>query len=154
MNRRMLRLAAVALAFGAAVWPTGCAPGEIGTEAEACISWIYLETPADAVEQSDAVVRARIIDEAGTRPYEVLTSTTFTVEVDEWIKGSGESEIVVASLPRSCGDTGDSMADAAGGEPVVLFLRSTPEGWETLTPFQGVVAPGPDGGVPEEWPEP
>lgn len=99
------------------------------------------------------MVRGRVADQAGTASYSGLTASTWNVDVEEWIVGDAAApgRIVVTSLPRSCGDEADSMADAAGGADVILFMRAVDEGWETLTPFQGVV-PAENGGVPASWP--
>ena len=66
--------------------------------------------------------------------------------------GGADADIVVTWLPRGCGDTDGSMAAAAGGDPVVPFLHDSDDGWQTLTPRQGIVEPGPGGGIPADWP--
>lgn len=152
MTRRTARSAALAIAFAVYVLLSACAiPGV--TTVQSCIDWVHFDDPSAAADEADAVALGRIVDKAGTTTYYEMTATTWSVAVDEWIRGgTGDAEIVVTSLPRSCGDTGDSMADAAGGDPVVLFLRDGDDGWQAITPFQGIVAPGPDGGIPAEWP--
>ncbi|MHC9046441.1 hypothetical protein ACYX8G_17780 [Microbacterium saperdae] len=122
---------------------------------ETCIDWVWFETPADAAAESDAVLLGRIVDQAGTSNYLDIPATTWNVEVDSWLDGGGEGdgEIVVTSLPRSCGDTRDIMSERQGGEPVILFLRDASSGWEIITPLQGVVPAGPDGGIPTVWPD-
>lgn len=69
------------------------------------------------------------------------------------LAGDGDAEIVVASLPRSCGDTTDAMAEMQDEDELVFFLREGESGWEIITPWQGVTPAKRDGGVPEAWPE-
>ena len=123
------------------------------TTTSVCIDWVYFESPADAAAEADAVVVGTVESQSGLTTYYDLPATTWNVNVDTWIKGvAASNDIVVTSLPRSCGDTGANMADAVGTGQVVLFLRDGDDGWETLTPFQGVIAVGPDGEPPTEWP--
>lgn len=130
----------------------GCA-SPATTTVTSCIDWVGFDTPADAAEDADAVIIGEVGEQSGTTTYYEMPAAMWEVSVDAWVKGGGgSSAIVVTSLPRSCGDTRDSMADAVDAGPVVLFLRDGDQGWETLTPFQGVVATGVDGAVPAEWP--
>lgn len=152
MTRRAARRAALAIMLAASLPLSACATPGI-TTVQSCIDWVHFEDPSSAADEADAVALGRITDQAGTTTYAEMTAATWNVAVDEWISGGvGEAEIVVTSLPRSCGDTGDTMAATAGGDPVLLFLRDSDDGWQTITPFQGIVEPGPDGGIPAEWP--
>ncbi|WP_298741070.1 hypothetical protein [uncultured Microbacterium sp.] len=124
------------------------------TTTSVCIDWVYFESPADAEADADAVVVGTVESQSGATTYYDLPATTWNVNVDTWIKGGAASnDIVVTSLPKSCGETGDNMADAVGTGRVVLFLRDGDDGWETLTPFQGIVPAGSDGDLPTEWPD-
>lgn len=148
---RHARAATAAAALLALTPIAGCTAPFVTTGS--CIDWVGFETPADAAAESDAVALGRIIDQAGTSSYLDIPVATWNVEVDSWLAGGGDDEIVVTSLPRSCGDTRDVMAERQGDDPVILFLRDGSSGWETLTPFQGVVPADPDGGMPAVWPE-
>ncbi|WP_217181690.1 hypothetical protein [Streptomyces sp. AC495_CC817] len=145
--RRRLAFAAVL-----ALLPLSACSAPPFTTASTCIDWVFFETPDDAVAEADAVAVGRIVDQAGSTTYMGMPATTWNVEVDEWLEGSGDDEIVVTSLPRSCGDDGDSMASYQGTEPLVFFLRDDAEGWQLVTPWQGVVPAGPDG-LPADWPD-
>ncbi|MGW8482183.1 hypothetical protein ACWGJP_03550 [Microbacterium sp. NPDC055903] len=140
-------LAACALITGSL---TGC-----GVMSDSCIDWVYFETPADAAEDADAVVLGTIVQQTGTTTYLGMTATTWMIQVDEWVDGNGDEEIVVTSLPRRCGDRGDTMADRQGEEGMILFLRDDDETstWQAITPWQGVVPAGPGGSIPESWPD-
>lgn len=144
-------VAAAATALLALLPLAGCS-GSPFTTSQSCIDWVWFETPADAAAEADAVALGRIVEQAGSTRYLDIPATTWTVDVDSWLLGDGDAEIEVTSLPRSCGDTGDVMAERQG-ETVVLFLRDDPAGWQTVTPLQGVVSPGPDDGMPNTWPD-
>ncbi|MCK2035599.1 hypothetical protein KZC51_05545 [Microbacterium sp. SSW1-49] len=148
-HARAIAAAAVLLALA----PTASCAGSPLVTSEACIDWVWFETPADAAAEADAVALGRIIDQAGSTSYMDIPATTWNVEVDSWLAGSGDAEIVVTSLPRSCGDTHDTMSEEQGGDAVVLFLRDASSGWETITPLQGVVPATSEGGIPAAWPD-
>lgn len=129
----------------------GCS-SPTATTTSVCIDWVYFESPADAEADADAVVVGTVESQSGSTMSYDLPTTTWNVKVDSWIKGgAASSDIAVTSLPRSCGDNDDSMAEAVGTGQVVLFLRDGDDGWETLTPFQGTIPVGPDGDPPTEW---
>lgn len=130
----------------------GCTLPSIVTS-QACASWVDFTTPVDAADEADAVALGRIVDQAGNTTYEGITTNTWNVEVDEWLKGDGEGEIIVTSLPRTCGDDRDTMSRFQSVEELVLFLRDDESGWQTITPFQGAVPASPDGEIPEAWPD-
>jgi hypothetical protein len=152
MNRLLVRpLSAVTGIATASAALTACT---IGHTVQSCIDWVFFDSPSDAAAEADAVARGRIVDQAATTSYLGMPATTWNVEIDEWFEGAGADEIVVVSLPRSCGDTTDSMAEAeAEAEDLILFLREQDTGWEILTPWQGVIPARSDGGVPATWPD-
>ena len=153
MNRRVrVTSAAVLLLAGGTSSLVGCSNAPV--ESATCIDWVYFEAPADAYDDADAVARGRIVGREGTTSYLEMPAATWTADIDEWMKGAGDPEIVVTSLPRGCGDGGDSLAEAMdAGDQVILFLRDQPSGWEAITPWQGAIAPATDGGIPDAWPE-
>lgn len=152
MRPRPALSAAIAAAVVLTVQITGCA-SQNPTTVQSCFDWPDFEEPDTAADAADAVALGRIIDQEGTTSYYEVAAATWNVSIDEWIEGgSGETNIVVTSVPRGCGDTDDTMAHHAGGDEVVLFLRSGDDGWETLTPFQGIVDPRAGGGIPATWP--
>ncbi|WP_194421460.1 hypothetical protein [Microbacterium abyssi] len=149
----MLRrgLAATALVGALAVTFSGCGvPGVVTSQS--CIDWVYFETPADAAAEASAVALGSVTGQSGSTQYEGMAANIWTVEVVEWLKGGGGDSIDVVSLPRSCGDSSDSMAQFELDDSVVLFLRSTGNGWEGITPWQQVTA-AEDGTFPEAWPD-
>lgn len=101
----------------------------------------------------------RVVEKAGTGKYEGVDAAIFTIAVEEWVKagdglGAGQPEqLEVMSLPRTCDDTKDALADSVGGDALYLFLREVDGQWETLTPFQGQVPPGENGEIPSQWPD-
>lgn len=145
MVHRMLAALAVAVLAVSAL--SGC------SSATSCIDWVYFETPAEAAEWVDAVAIGTIVGQAGTTSYENMPASTWNVAVEEWQKGSGPDDLVVTSLPRSCGDTADSMTEYQGVSPLVFFLQETESGWTAVTPFQGVIPAASDGTIPETWPD-
>ena len=151
-GRRMQRaVLAGAVAAASLLSLSGCAvPGLVTTSA--CIDWVSFDTPADAATDADAVVLGSIAGQDGTTQYEGMTANIWTVEIEDWLKGSGSETIDVVSLPRSCGDTEDGMAEFSDQDEVVLFLRSTDSGWEGITPWQQAML-SEDGGYPEAWPD-
>jgi len=149
MAHRMIAVLATA-ALGVSVL-SGCASSF--SSSSACIDWVYFETPADAAESVDAVVIGSVVDQAGRTSYDDMPATMWTVAVEDWQKGSGPDELIVTSLPRSCGDTVDSMAEYQDTSPLVFFLQETESGWTAVTPFQGVVPAASDGTIPETWPD-
>ncbi|MEJ1922283.1 hypothetical protein [Microbacterium sp. KHB019] len=129
----------------------GCAAPGLVTSSS-CIDWVYFESPADAAADAEAVVLGSITGQSGSTSYEGMTANVWTVEVDQWLKGEGDDTVDVVSLPRSCGDADDSMKAFSPEDQVVVFLRSTDDGWEGITPWQQVL-PAEDGGYPAVWPD-
>ncbi|MGW2091143.1 hypothetical protein [Promicromonospora sukumoe] len=82
---------------------------------------------------------------------------------------SAGEQVTVVSTPETCGGAdnpypgGDPLDPAAGqgsGPVIVLLSGSTddggtgePVGFHLITPYQGIVLPTDDGGLPAEWPE-
>jgi hypothetical protein len=151
MNRLLARRAASALGVAVLTMPLlSCT--SLSTS-HSCIDWVFFDTPADAAEEANAIAVGRIVDQAGTTSYMDIPATTWNVVVDEWLEGDGDPEIVVTSLPRSCGDTTDAMAEAQKEDELVFFLRERASGWEIVTPWQGVTPAAPGGQIPQTWPE-
>jgi len=151
MSRPSLRASVTAIAMAAAALPLAACTS--ATTTQSCIDWVFFDAPSDAAEEANAVGRGHILDQAGTASYLDIPVTTWNVEIDEWLEGGGDEEIVVTSLPRSCGDTTDSMAEAQDESDLIFFLRKRATGWEILTPWQGMIPATPDGGIPETWPD-
>ncbi|WAA66719.1 hypothetical protein [Microbacterium oxydans] len=151
MNRLLARTAASTIGLAALTVPLLSCTSL--TTSQTCIDWVFFDAPADAASEADAVARGHIADQAGTTSYMDIPATTWNVEVDDWLEGDGDAEIVVTSLPRSCGDTTDAMAEMQDEDELVFFLRKRATGWEIITPWQGVTPATPDGGIPETWPE-
>jgi hypothetical protein len=156
----MRRFALIGVAVIAVAGSSGCAsPGGARPDpvvtGEACVSWVEFDTPADAAAEATGVVRGRATELIGTRSRYGEDADVWEVEVERWLHGEGEERIEVLSLPETCGVTysaGDPL-EKSGGEPVILLLREAEGRWETITPYQGVIAPGPDGGIPDAWAE-
>jgi len=153
MDRRAL----AAAMFAATLAISGCSA--TGGTAQTCIDWVFFDTPSDAADEADAIIVGDVIEQADTTTYLDLPATTWNVRVDTWLDGDdgdeieeGE-EIVVTSLPHSCGVTGDTLAAYADVDSLLFFLREGDEGWEILTPYQGVLPTEPGSTIPAEWPE-
>lgn len=157
MVRRRTLLAALA---GAAAL-TGCdnpaARSEDEVTAASCIDWVYLETPADAAAESDAVVRGTADGPPATGRYELYDVPLWTVQVAEWVSGApadGEgTRIEVLSLPYSCGESRDALTGIEDAGEVYLFLRARGDHWVTVTGYRGMVPAAEDGSMPESWPD-
>jgi hypothetical protein len=65
--------------------------------------------------------------------------------------------VTVLSTPQTC--LGHGQVSPSGdpldvdGAVVVILHDDAEHGLRTVTPFDGVVPPGPDGGLPAAWPE-
>jgi hypothetical protein len=162
MKRRGAVLLAVSgvLCAGAAA---ACAGPGLGLGEEAtCISWVFFDSPAKAAEDAAVVVRATVVESAGTVALWGTRANVWRLDVEEVLAGSmrgvaaGE-EFEVVSTPRTC----DAGGEYPGGdrldtdEPVVVLIDEDEmfDVVRTLTPYDGVVAPAPDGGLPTAWPE-
>lgn len=158
MVRRRILLAALAGAAAVA----GCDDGpatrpEDEVTAASCIDWVYLETPADAVAESDAVVRGTVDGPPATGRYELYDVPLWTVQVAEWVSGAPAGDegpsIEVLSLPYSCGESRDALTGIEDAGEVYLFLRARGDHWETVTGYRGMVPAAEDGSMPESWPD-
>ncbi|WP_353807806.1 hypothetical protein [Agromyces sp. SYSU T00194] len=152
------RVAGVLLAGASVALLAGCAIGDVGLpgEGETCVSWVDFGTPEQAAGDADVVVLATVAGRDGTERLFGISASAWTVEVDELVKGpdTGDDVRRVVSTPVTC-TGGDAYPD---GDPldvdgqVYLFLTLDGGVLRTLTPTQGVVAPGPAGGIPARWP--
>lgn len=159
MSRTGFHRSSLAFAVLLALVPLGaCGSPAEDDVAHICIDYVYFETPGDAVDDASAVVLGRVVERAGTGDFEGVDASIFTIAVDEWVEsGTGPGaeqpeQIEVMSLPRTCGESGDALADAVGGDALYLFLREVDGQWETLTPFQGQIQPDGNGEIPSQWP--
>lgn len=122
--------------------------------AQTCVSWASHETPQDAFDGAELVVLGRVAPAHTTRSVFGYRAAVHEVSVAQVLKGDADAKepLEVASTPITCmGDEvypeGDPL-DVAGD--VVLFLTDTEAAgeWRLLTPFEGVLAAGPDGAPP------
>lgn len=154
-----LALAALVAATTAGCATVGARTG--GTErAETCVSWVWFETPADALDDAAVAVRtAGPLPVTGTAELFGVDARVHTVRVTEVIKGTEVrtgDELEVASTPVTCtgGEDypdGDPL-DASGDLVLFLHRDETSGAWRTITPEHGVVTATVDGLVPDAWP--
>ncbi|WP_281884292.1 hypothetical protein [Agromyces rhizosphaerae] len=152
------RLGGAALALASVALLAGCALDDVGLtgEGETCVSWVDFGTPEQAAGDADVVVLGTVAGRDGTERLFGLRASAWTVDVAELVKGpdTGDDALRVVSTPVTC-TGGDAYPD---GDPldvdgeVYLFLTLDGGVLRTLTPTQGVVAPGPGGGIPPRWP--
>lgn len=139
-------------ALAALVLPlAACSSAQVSSST--CIDWVWFDTPTDAAADADAVAIGRVTGDVEPTSYMGMTANRWSIDVESWLDGTGPADITVTSLPRSCGDEEDSFERYDDGQDIVLFLRDDAEGWQALTPFQGIAPVGPDGGIPTEWPD-
>ena len=151
------RIVAVSAAMTAAVVLTSCSPWE-PVEAIACPSWVHFETPADAVEESDAVFIGTVIEPVGTHRHMEVEMSAWSLRVDDVLSGdavaAGDTVRVVSMADPCSGeavyDDGDPL-DTVGTQ-LLLFTNSYESARWTLTPYQGVLPAPADGQIPQEWP--
>lgn len=160
MNRTGFHRRSLAIAALLALGPlSACGSPAEDDVAHICIDYAYFETPGEAVDDANAVVLGRVVEKAGTGKYDGVDAAIFTIAVEEWVKaGDGlgadqPEQLEVMSLPRTCEESRDALADAVGGDALYLFLREVDGLWETLTPFQGQVPPSENGEIPSQWPD-
>jgi hypothetical protein len=151
-------VAAVLFAAGGVAAAPACTSLAAG---ESCFDWVIFDTPADAVEDADVVIRATVAESAGTVELWGTRANAWRLDVEEVLAGSmlgvlaGE-ELEVVSTPFTCGASGaypdGDRLDTR--EPVVVFVEddTTFDVVRTLSPYDGVVAPAPDDGLPAAWP--
>jgi hypothetical protein len=121
---------------------------------------VHFETPADAVEDSDAVFLGTVTAADGAAHSMEVEMSAWTVRVEEVLAGdevaTGETVRVVSMADPCSGEavyeTGDPL-DAVG-DSLLIFAYSTEGALWTLTPYQGVLPAPADGRIPEEWPAP
>lgn len=165
MAHRHTRRPWTALVLVAVVAPAaGCAVlGErtAGTErTETCVSWVWFDTPADALDDADVAVRTDgPLPATGTAELFGVDARVHAVTVTEVLKGTAVrvgDELEVASTPVTCtgGEDypdGDPL-DASGDLVLLLHRDDDADVWRTITPGQGVLPATVDGQVPDTWP--
>ena len=149
----------------------------------ACVDWVSFATPAEGAADAGAVLRATVVEQDGTAWMYGVESQRWLVDVEEVLErpdrpadrpeaqpelevAVGE-RIVVVSTPETCsGDAypgGDPLDPASGlgaadGTVIVLLSAASEEdevgGYHLITPYQGVLTPARDGGLPAKWPAP
>jgi hypothetical protein len=139
----------------------GCAlVGSGGTQGATCVSWVWFESPADALTAADVVVRTDGAAGArGTVDAFGVAAAVHTIRVAGVLQGPGVEigdQVDVVSTPVTCTGGGaypDGDPLDAPGDLVLLLHRDEDLGaWRTLTPGQGAVPPAADGGLPSAWP--
>jgi len=153
MRRRRV-LSGFAVGVLAAASLTGCTMAG-PFESHTCVDWVWFDSPADAMEEADAVVAGHLVDQSGSTTMFGEAAPIWTVAVDEWIEGDGDDEVEVVSTPATCeaSPPPDPFLAMRDEDRVIVFLHHDPDvGWRALTPWQGVFSAGPDGGLPEVWP--
>lgn len=161
----MGRARALAAAGVASLVLAGCAvvdavragvPGDGG--AETCVSWVLHATPAEAA-QDNLAVRGRVVGRAGTERIWGVEAALWELEVDAVLVGAGVEpgeRVLVLSTPETCLGHGEVYPSGdpldVDGAVVVILHDDGEHGPRTVTPFDGVVPPGPDGGLPGDWP--
>lgn len=152
---RLSALAGRAVLVTVAVGTSGCvAPGDA---TETCLSWVSYATPVDALESSELVVSARVIERDGTEPLYGVDAHAWTVTTngaEPWRGDAGSGTLRVISTPVTCearsAYPGDDPLDT--DDSLVLFLTRDRAGddWRTLTPRQGTLSTS--GDLPSAWP--
>ncbi|GAA5195657.1 hypothetical protein GCM10025773_01970 [Microbacterium jejuense] len=134
---------------------TGCGAFGLGVRSQTCVDWVSFDSPADAVEEADAVVAGRLVGQSGSATLYGEAAPIWTIDVDKWIKGDGDDQLRVVSTPATCeaSPPPDPFLAVEDEDRVIVILHDDPDvGWRSITPWQGIVVAGPDGGVPEVWP--
>ncbi len=138
----MRRTIAVAGLLGVAFALSACgSPPFFFVQAQACPSWVGYETDEERTDAADAVVVVTDIEADGTGPYLGVEANAYRARVIESLKGPhrADDDIRVISSADPCGGAlyadGDPML---GGDTLRLFLHRDDDGWNTLTPFDGV----------------
>ncbi|WP_125775893.1 hypothetical protein [Antribacter gilvus] len=157
-RRRGVAAASLPALVGLALALGGCGL-DTGTT---CLDWGVYDTPGEAAEGATVVVRASVVRDDGTERLWGVRANRWVIEVDEVISGdmadvaAGE-ELTVVSTPRTCtaGNELYPAGDPLDTEDEVIVLVEDDTRFDvvrTLTPYDGVVEPGPDGGLPQIWP--
>ncbi|WP_277210249.1 hypothetical protein [Isoptericola croceus] len=125
---------------------------------QVCFDWAVHDTPAQAAQDA-LVVRGAVTGAAGEGTAWGVRATRWDVAVEEVLAGEGVEagqQVTVLSSPETCNGgrgpypAGDPLD--VDGEVIVILHDDAELGLRTVTPFDGVVAAGPDGGLPERWP--
>lgn len=154
----LLARSTVAAALATLLITTAGCSGWPPLQATACPSWVHFETPADAVEDSDAVFLGTVTGLDGTARYLEVGMSAWSVRVDEVLEGDavspGDSVRVVSTADPCSGtavyDDGDPLD--AEGEQLLIFVHELEGALYTLTPYQGVLPAPIDGTIPDAWP--
>ena len=160
--------------------PTELLTGQPGV---ACVDWVSFATPAEAASDAGAVVRGTVVEQDGTAWMYGVESQRWLVDVEEVLERpepptdrvepqpelevSPGERIVVVSTPETCsgdaypgGDPLDPASGRSGADGTVIVLLSAAseedevDGYHLITPYQGVLTPARDGGLPAKWPAP
>jgi len=123
-----------------------------------CKTWEIYDTPQDAEKDADAVAIGTLVDRSGTQEWHGSEINVWQMEVESWIKGSGSTQIEVASLPDTCGpvptpySSTDPLLQAGDEGRVAVFLNEDGDGWEVASPFQATISVPAGDTLPSEWP--
>jgi hypothetical protein len=160
MTRRARAAVGVLVVGVASLTTSACA----STQAAACADWGKFESPADAAADADAVVLGTVTGQGHDVAVMGGDAHTWTIKVSAWVRGHGDSPIVVSPMPDHCAAEdplypgGDPLRPFADdGTPVMLFLNEGDaynlerRAYTTLTPYQGVIPAPADGQLPAEW---
>ncbi|WP_143762087.1 hypothetical protein [Isoptericola variabilis] len=136
--------------------PGGPGNGGAGGEAATCVDWVLHATPVEAARDNLAV-RATVVGPAGTQRVWGVDGALWELDVAEVLVGTGVEageRVTVLSTPETCSSATYPSGDPLDveGEVVVILHDDAEHGLRTVTPFDGVVTPGPDGGLPASWP--
>jgi hypothetical protein len=165
----MRRRHAVGAALGTSLLLGGCGAADVvgenlpggpgGGGPVTCVDWVLHATPAEAARDNLAV-RGNVVGPAGTQRVWGVEGALWHVDVEAVLTGEGVEpgeRITVLSTPETCSGDGEEYPAgdplAVEGEVVVILHDDAESGLRTVTPFDGVVAPAPDGGMPERWPQ-
>lgn len=130
-----------------------------GSRSMTCTSWVPFATPAEALDNAELTVTARILDHEESVNLYGADAHVWEVTTDgrAALRGDAPSETLrVISTPVTCEEGGPYPE----GDPLdtddtlVLFLTRDQAGddWRTLTPRQGSLPAGSAGEMPQEWP--
>lgn len=161
--RQQSRAAVLAVAAVFVITACGTEVAPVEPRAEACVSWVSYETPADAMADAALVVRTEgPMTAVGTTELFGANASVHVVPVPDLLKGTGTGvsagqDLEVVSTPVTCTGGGvypeGDPLDASGTQILFLHWDEAVPGWRTITPLQGVVSATRDGGVPPEWPD-
>lgn len=123
-----------------------------------CKTWKIYDTPQEAAKDADAVVIGTLVNQSGTEDWNGVEINVWQMDIESWIKGSGPTQIEVASPPDTCGplptpySSSDPLLQAEDEGRVAVFLSKSDDRWVVLSPFQGTISVPADDALPSEWP--